>query len=616
MATRSDSFNLLGLDFQDAKASLKSYLSSQATLKDYNFDGSVLSTILDVLAYNTHYQAFYANMVANEAFLDSATLRSSVVSHAKTLGYVPSSIRASKAVLNIPAPAASDNTYLSRGTEFIGVAGDGTQYRFSLVDTVYANGDTEAFESVQIYEGTLRRISYIYDSNRKNGTLLTIPNNKADTSTVRVRVQASPTDTTGSSDVWSYTTNYINLTSTSKVFFLQEKELGIYEVFFGDNFLGAKPADGSLITIEYLETNGEAANGISSFTTAVSGLGTIETVSVSSGGASPESSSRIKFLAPRFYQSQSRAVTESDYVAKVYREYPNTDSVIVYGGETVTPPQYGKVFIAVKPVSGNVLSTDDKTTLVNTLKENSSVVSITPVIIDPDYIDVIVDSLVTFDPSRTTLQIGTLKALVVSYIFNYSSTTLESFGSNLYLSKLTQGINNLDTSILGNQTSLRLRKSVPVATIAAFRGLEIDFKNPLYSPHEGHTPDFSPSDTRESVVTSSTFSHVNMDNTLVSNVLVSDDGKGNLNLVTFDDEGMMKMVMMKIGTVDYDRGLVTLSGRFRPVANTNFISVTVKPRNQDLFVFENKILRVSRGYSDSVAVSLTTQTARKSMIRG
>ena len=616
MATRSDSFNLLGLDFQDAKASLKSYLSSQATLKDYNFDGSVLSTILDVLAYNTHYQAFYANMVANEAFLDSATLRSSVVSHAKTLGYVPSSIRASKAVLNIPAPAASDNTYLSRGTEFIGVAGDGTQYRFSLVDTVYANGDTEAFESVQIYEGTLRRISYIYDSNRKNGTLLTIPNNKADTSTVRVRVQASPTDTTGSSDVWSYTTNYINLTSTSKVFFLQEKELGIYEVFFGDNFLGAKPADGSLITIEYLETNGEAGNGISSFTTAVSGLGTIETVSVSSGGASPESSSRIKFLAPRFYQSQSRAVTESDYVAKVYREYPNTDSVIVYGGETVTPPQYGKVFIAVKPVSGNVLSTEDKTTLVNTLKENSSVVSITPVIIDPDYIDVIVDSLVTFDPSRTTLQIGTLKALVVSYIFNYSSTTLESFGSNLYLSKLTQGINNLDTSILGNQTSLRLRKSVPVATIAAFRGLEIDFKNPLYSPHEGHTPDFSPSDTRESVVTSSTFSHANMDNTLVSNVLVSDDGKGNLNLVTFDDEGMMKMVMMKIGTVDYDRGLVTLSGRFRPVANTNFISVTVKPRNQDLFVFENKILRVSRGYSDSVAVSLTTQTARKSMIRG
>jgi hypothetical protein len=616
MATRSDSFNLLGLDFQDAKASLKSYLSSQATLKDYNFDGSVLSTILDVLAYNTHYQAFYANMVANEAFLDSAALRSSVVSHAKTLGYVPSSIRAAKAVLNIPASAASDNTYLSRGTEFVGVVGDGTQYRFSLLDTVYANGETETFEDVQIYEGTLRRISYIYDSNRKNGTLLTIPNNKADTSTLRVRVQASPTDSTGSTDVWSYSTNYINLTTTSKVFFLQEKELGVYEVFFGDNFLGAKPTDGSLVTIEYLETNGEAANGISSFSSAISGLGTVETVSASSGGASPESFSRIKFLAPRFYQSQSRAVTESDYIAKVYKEYPNTDSVIVYGGETITPPQYGKVFIAVKPVSGNVLSTDDKTSLVNTLKETSSVVSITPVIVDPDYFDVIVNSLITFDPSRTTLQIGTLKAFVVSYVFNYSSTSLESFGSNLYLSKLTQGINNLDTSILGNQTSLRLRKSVPVATIAAFRGLEIDFKNPLYSPHEGHTPDFSPNDTSESVVTSSTFSHMNMDNTMVSNVLVSDDGRGNLNLIKFDDVGMMKMVMMKIGTVNYDKGLVTLSGKFRPVTNTNFFSITVKPKNQDLFVFENKILRVSRGYYDSVTVSLTTQTARKSMIRG
>jgi len=601
MATRSDSFNLLGLDFQDAKASLKSYLSSQATLKDYNFDGSVLSTILDVLAYNTHYQAFYANMVANEAFLDSATLRSSVVSHAKTLGYVPSSIRASKAVLNIPAPAASDNTYLSRGTEFIGVAGDGTQYRFSLVDTVYANGDTEEFESVQIYEGTLRRISYIYDSNRKTGTLLTIPNNKADTSTVRVRVQASPTDTTGSSAVWSYTTNYINLTSTSKVFFLQEKELGIYEVFFGDNFLGAKPADGSLITIEYLETNGEAANGISSFTTAVSGLGTIETVSVSSGGASPESSSRIKFLAPRFYQSQSRAVTEDDYTAKVYKEYPNADSVVVYGGETINPPQYGKVFIAVKPISGSILTTDEKTTLVKTLRTSSSVVTIIPEIVDPDYIDLVFDSVVTYDPSATALTVGTLKALTVSYILNYSSTVLESFGANLYLSKLTQGVNNLDPSILGNQTRVKIRKSVNLSKLVAGKGVEIAFKNPMYHPHDGHV----------SIISSSSFSHLNEAGVVVDSVTVADNGYGKLKLIGAEGE----TVMSNIGVIDYEQGSVRFNTKFSPITSSVFFVLTAEPRNLDVFVFENKILRVNRGYSDSVKVNFITQTNRKQNLR-
>jgi hypothetical protein len=616
MATNTNSFNVLGLDFEQTKQSLKQFLSSQSTLKDYNFDGSVLSTILDVLAYNTHYQAFYSNMVANEAFLDSATLRSSVVSHAKSLGYVPNSIRSASATLTIDAVGASSNTYLSRGTEFIGTNSEGTQYRFVLLDTVFANGTTQKFESVKVYEGTLRRMSYVYDSSRKSGFLLTIPNNKTDVSTIKVRVQSSPSDTSGSGDVWSYATNYIDLKPTSKVFFLQEREQGIYEVFFGDNFLGSKPADGSLVVVEYLETNGTAANGITSFTTSVTGLQTITVVGQSSGGAEPESISRIKFLAPKFYQSQSRAVTENDYIAKVYREYPNTDSVIVYGGETVTPAQYGKVFIAIKPTSGNVLSTDEKTSLVRTLKETSSVVTISPVIVDPDYIDVIVDSLVTYDPARTTLQPGTLKALVVSYIFNYSSTSLESFGSSLYLSKIMQGINALDTSILGNQTSIRMRKSVPVATIAAFRGLQIDFKNPLYNPHLGHTPEFDPTDTSESVVTSTTFSHKNMDGNTVSNVMIADDGEGNIDLVTFDNDNTRRVVMHKIGTVDYVSGVVILSSKFMPITNNNLFSVTVKPKNQDLFVFENKILRVSRGYFDSVTVSLTTQTARKNVIRG
>lgn len=601
MANSSNNFNIVGLDFEETKASLKAFLSSQDTLKDYNFDGSVLSTILDVLAYNTHYQAFYSNMVANEMFLDSAALRKSVVSHAKALGYVPSSRRAAKAVLNIPASGATDNTYLSRGTELIGTDGLGSQYRFVILDTVYANGDDDEFQNVNVYEGSLRRVSYIFDSKRKNGTVFLIPNDKADTSTIKVKVQTSPTNPAGSGDSWTYATSYIDLTSTSKVFFIQERDAGIYEVFFGDDFLGKKPADGSLIVIEYLETNGEAGNGINSFTTSVTGLGVPETVTASSGGAVAESTSKIKFLAPRYYQSQSRAVTEDDYTAKVYKEYPNADSVVVYGGETINPPQYGKVFIAVKPISGSILTTDEKTTLVKTLRTSSSVVTIIPEIVDPDYIDLVFDSVVTYDPAATALTVGTLKALTVSYILNYSSTVLESFGANLYLSKLTQGINNLDPSILGNQTRVKIRKSVNLSKLVAGKGVEIAFKNPLYHPHDGHV----------SIISSSAFSHLSEAGVVVDSVTVADDGYGKLKLIGAEGE----TVMSNIGVIDYEQGSVRFNTKFSPITSSVFFVLTAEPRNLDVFVFENKILRVNRGYSDSVKVNFTTQTNRKQNLR-
>jgi len=230
--SNSNSFNIVGLDFEEAKASLQTFLQSQDTLKDYNFDGSVLSTLLDVLAYNTHYQAFHTNMVANEMFLDSAVLRPSVVSHAKSLGYVPSSRRAAKAVLTVDAVGATETTYLSRGTEFTGVNPAGSQYRFILLDTVYANAAAQEFQSIEVYEGTLRRMSYVYDPIKKVGSVLLIPNDKIDTSTIKVRVKASAGDNTGIEDVWTYADSYIDLTPTSKVYFLQERETGMYELFF------------------------------------------------------------------------------------------------------------------------------------------------------------------------------------------------------------------------------------------------------------------------------------------------------------------------------------------------------------------------------------------------
>lgn len=597
----NNSFNIVGLDFDEAKASLKAYLQSQDTLKDYNFDGSVLSTVLDVLAYNTHYQSFYANMVANEMFLDSAVLRPSVVSHAKTLGYVPSSRKASRAVLGASAAGATENTYLARGTEFIGTNPAGTQYRFVLLDTVYASATTQSFASIPVYEGTLRRMSYIYDSSKKTGSYLLIPNDKIDINTIKVRVKASASDNTGIEDTWTYADSYIDLTPTSKVYFLQEKETGMYELYFGDNFLGAQPADGSVVIVEYLETNGDAGNGITTFTASISGLSGITTSAASSGGALEESVSRIKFMAPKFYSAQSRAVTENDYSAMVLKEYPNTDSVFVYGGETLVPPQYGKVMIAVKPKSGSALTEDEKTSLVRRLKDNRSVVTVSPEIIDPDYIDLVIDSIVTYNPALSSLGVGTIKALVVAYLFTYSTSTLEKFGSNFYLSKIIQGINSLNGAIVSNQTTVKMRKAINLSKLGASKGFVIDFKNPIAQKSTG-------------TLASTPITHKNSFGATKTGLVAVDDGNGAINLVSKDSAGVQTIEFPNIGQIDYENGVVRFSTRFAPQGNQLFFFVTVEPQNTDLFVFENKMFRISRGYADAVKVGVTTETSRKASI--
>lgn len=596
----NNSFNIIGLDFDAAKTSLKAYLQSQDTLKDYNFDGSVLSTVLDVLAYNTHYQAFYANMVANEMFLDSAVLRPSIVSHAKTLGYVPSSRRAAKVVLGASAAGASESTYLSRGAEFIGTNEAGTQYRFVLLDTVYANSSTQSFSPFTVYEGTLRRMSYVYDPSKKTSSILLIPNDKIDTTTIRVRVKASATDNTGLEDSWTQATSYIDLKPTSKVFFLQERETGMYELYFGDNFLGARPATGSVIIVEYLETSGDAANGISRFTSSISGLSNITATSVSAGGALEESVSRIKFLAPKYYSAQNRAVTENDYTTLVVKDYPNADSVYVYGGETITPPQYGKVFIAVKPKSGSALTQDEKTTLARSLKANRSVITVTPEIVDPDYIDLSINSIVTYDPTLTSLGSGTIKALVVAYVFTYSASTLERFGTGFYLSKLTQGINSLNGAILSNQTSIKMRKSISISRLGSSKGFSVDFKNPISNCSAG-------------TVVTNEFSHANSFGR-VKTVYAKDDGNGVLNLISKDSMQKETIEYPNIGKVNYGSGVVSFSTAFSPVENQLFLFLTAEPENTDLYVFENKIFRINRGYSDSVQVSVMSNTARRASI--
>ena len=601
----NNSFNVVGLDFDQTKQSLKSYLSTQDTLKDYNFDGSVLNTILDVMAYNTHYQAFYSNMIANEMFLDSALMRPSVVSHAKTLGYVTGSKRAATATLTITAASGNPDQFLSYASEFIGTDSAKVPYRFVLLDTIYSNSEG-VFENVEVKEGTLRRITYVYDPIKKNLNTLLLPNDKIDTSTIRVRVQASVVDQTGLTDIWTQAESYIDLTPTSKVYFLQEKEAGMYELYFGDNFLGVQPTAGNVVIIDYLETNGEMANGITDFTAVVGGLNTPVVVSQSSGGAAEESVAKIKFLAPKYYQSGGRAVTEEDYRVAVMREYPNTDSVLVYGGETTNPPQYGKVFIAVKPNSGDALTTSEKYALAKTLRTKSSVVSIIPEIVDADFIDIIVNTIITYDPTILAYSTGTLKAVIVAYLFGYSAQALQSFGDNLYTSKISDGINALDTSILSNETTISLRKSIDLSKFSASKGFSLTYMNPIKELAEG------------GAVTSSLITHKNTQNTIVYNCRLQEDGMGNLNVTSTDaTTNTTTIIYPSVGTVEYNNGKITFNSKFLPIISTTsqqYLTITIMPKNADLFVFENKIFRISGVYSDSVSVNMIPYEKRKETI--
>lgn len=607
---QNNAINVLGLDFNEIKTSLKNYLQSQTVLKDYNFDGSVLSTILDVLAYNTHYQAFYSNMVANEMFLDSALLRPSVVSHAKQLGYVPSSTKAAKAVVNInlTTPASAD-TYIARGTEFNGINTAGSRYKFVNLETVYADAGSTSFSGVSLYEGTIRRITYIYNRDTRVGSYLIIPNDKADISTLTVKVYKSTTDTSGISDLWEDGSAYLTLTSTSKVYFLQEKEAGIYEVYFGDGILGQRPETGNVISIEYLETNGSGGNGVNQFTktdAAISSIELADSNTESFGGSDLETVSSIKYNAPKFYQTGNRAVTENDYAALVYKKYPNVSSVNVYGGETVIPPQYGTVFIAVKPKSGGVLTVSEKVDLENDLRKNSSIVTITPKVIDPDYIDLILDMNVIYDPSSVSINANVLKTLILAYTYGYSALNIEQFGKNFYYSKLSQGIQNIHSSIVGVYTKLKLRKSVDVSVITRSKSYTFNFGNKIYHPHDMHPP----------VVNSNKIIHKNLSGNLVYDCFVHDNGMGGLDVVIDDPDVMGQYIMVypSVGTVDYQAGIVILNSRFAPDTSMNEgiaypIAFTVELDTTNIYANENQIVRINPVYTDSVKVAVITETS-------
>lgn len=461
------------LDFADIKTALKEYLRSQAEFTDFDFEGSTWSNLLDVLAYNTYYTAFNTNMVVNETFLESATLRDNVVALAKQLGYRPKSTTAPKAVLNFRAifpNTAPNEIILKRGTGFTATY-DTTTYNYVAVEDIKVQvvSGTATFTETPIYEGNFVTDTYIV--NATSSTKYVIKNPSADITTVRVRVFASQQATAGK--VFARADSILDITGSSDVYYIEEIEDEQYQVYFGDGVLGAALEAGNQVEITYLSTTGPESNGARTFTFngvledpqgssnynfTIDYTSSLDLVEVANGGAEIESLKKIKFNAPKLFGTQNRAVTASDYAAIVRELYPAVADIITFGGEEDSPPEYGRVKIAIKPTNGSRISSRTKQEIITKLKPYM-VASITPVIIDPSVLYVELTSKVNYSKSVTNQTNDEIKSKVISGLEKYiTDSDTEKFNGKFRYSKFVGVIDDADRSITSNNTTIKIRK--------------------------------------------------------------------------------------------------------------------------------------------------------------
>src|SRR5210317_1496338 len=577
------------LDFENIKGSLKRFLSNQNEVKDYDCEGSSLAILLDLLAYNTHYLAYNANFVANEMFLDTAQLRSSVASLAKLVGYTPNSARAPIADLKLVINDGTGSTItIPAGTKFSSAI-DGLTYTFvSIADkTVQPVDGIYTAQSLNVYEGTYVTYNYTYNAQDIDQRFL-IPSDRADSTTIKVVVQNSSSDTT--SNTYTKATSITQLDGTSKVYFLQEAEDGKFEIYFGDGVIGKALDDGNIIILKYVVTNKTAANGASSFSLSCN-IGGFSNVSITvnsnaANGAETQSNESIKFNAPKSYAAQDRAVTIEDYKAKVRELYANTKSVSAWGGEDAETPFYGRVYISINPTSGSTLTDTTKDSIVTQLKRYS-VASVTPVIIDPETTSLLLTSTVKYDEKATTKTAATLKTDVTNALTNYNDNTLNQFDSIFRYSKVLELIDDADSSILSNITTLRIRKPF-TPTLGSSTNYTVYFSNPLYNPHTGHK-------SAEGGVLSSTGFKVEGDATNI--YFFDDDGSGNLRRYYLVGS-VRTYVDNTAGTINYSTGQVDINSvnissieNIRGSAST-VIELTVQPNSNDIVPVRNQILNI------------------------
>ena len=594
--------NVTELDFDLIKNNIKSYLSAQGKYNDYDFEGSGLSILLDILAYNTHYNAMTAHLALNEAFLDSAQIRGNVVSHAKLLGYIPRSVTAPTAlariVVNNPigTPVPSTLT-LSRGAKLITVI-DGEEYAFVVADsrTVPHNlvANTFTFDDVAIKQGTLKTMTYRIDEYMETQKF-EIPDEDIDTTTIRVRIKAN--DNSSKYDIYTQFTTLANINSNSKVFFIQENSAAKFEIYFGDGIIGSKPTSDNIVEVEYVYTGAEDANGARTFemVSEVEGNSdiTVTTVSVSAGGAARESIESIRFNSPLTYITQNRAVTADDYKAIIQKEYGDIEAISVWGGEDASPPDYGKVFISIKPLTAELLTTAEKEFIITNVLKSKNVVSITPVMIDPQYTYIKLESFFKYNPNLTDRTRAELQSLVSGVIKTYNDTELKRFDGVFRYSKLLRTIDKSDPAILNSYIRVYMFKTVtPSPSVDNYYDLE--FASPIYTTSSS-----------ESVMSSTPFLINGIVHFFADAVIPnSNDRRVYMYKVV---NGNRTTVVTDAGRIYTTTGRVVINN-FKPDDSTAIV-FTVAPNSNDLAPKRNQLLSISMtdvtvtGEVDTIAVS-------------
>ena len=593
----SNKFIVSDLDFDAIKLNLKSFLQDQPEFSDYNFEGSGFAVLLDTLAYNTHYLGFNANMLANEMYLDSADIRKNIVSLAKMLGYTPTSAKSPVANVDILLNNASGATVsMAKGTAFTSKVND-VNYQFVTNEDIIMTPQDGVyrFSNVNIYEGTLATYRYTVDSTDVDQKFI-IPNVNADTSTLKVTIQNSNSDTTQTT--YTLASGLKGLTNTSKAYFLQETDTGRFEVYFGDDVIGSKLSDGNIVILQYVVSNREEANGASSFSLSgnIGGFtnATITTNSNAQGGSDPETKESIRFNAPLQYTAQDRAVTTTDYETLVKSIYPNVQSISAWGGEDDETPVYGVVKIAVKAKSGSTLTNTTKNSIITSLKPYN-VASVRPEIVDPEVTSLVLVVNAKFNKQATAKTSDTLKSEITNTLSNYTTNTLSSFDGIFRYSKVTGLIDDVDNSILSNITTVKMRKPF-TPTLSSSTKYNVYFRNAIYNPHSGH----------QSVITSTGFKVAGNNNEM----FFDDDGAGNLR-VYYLVSGIKTYHNSTQGTIDYATGQITINSlNVASISNirgsaSSVIEITAVPSSNDIVPVRDQILEID--VSNSI-VNVTEDT--------
>lgn len=489
MANKPNRLKVTELDFDSIKLNLKNFLKQQSEFEDYDFEGSGINILLDILAYNTHYNSYYLNMIANESFLDSSILRNSVVSHAKKYGYVPKSRVAPKAKINITVNSgnfANNTLILPKNYGFVSEVIDPAScisYDFVTLEERIAEkiANTFTFSNVEIYQGKFTTFSFdVYDEQTNPKQIFEIPDPNIDTNTLKVSVQQSSSNTY--TTVFNRADNILQITGNSNVYYLQEGQNGNYQIYFGDGVLGRKITDGSIVNIQYLITDGTVANKANNFivTESISGLSgiIINPISSASGGLEKESIDEIKYSAPLKFLAQNRAVTKNDYIKLIKEKYEGFDDVNVWGGEENDPPVFGKVFVSGKPKLGFELSNTEKDYIKEEVLKPISILTVTPDLVDVDYNYIKLDSKVYYNPTLTNLTENDLKSGITSLINTFCNDNLNKFDSYLKTSLLLRKIDDYNQSIVSNELDVFVGKKFrPDFTTS--RNYILDFGMPL-----------------------------------------------------------------------------------------------------------------------------------------